>query len=398
MSAAAVSIRKAVPDDAAGVAAVLNGAILGGSPTLLDTPFSVEEERAYIEHLPARSFVHVAETPAGDIVGFQTVIPWSTFATTAFDHVATMGTYVDAAHRRRGVGAALARAASPPRSPSATTRSSPTCAPTTSTRWRTTSPLGFAVAGAARRAGARARPGRRRPVHRTLPEGGVTVLYVCATPIGNLGDVTPRVLEALREAELVAAEDTRRTRKLLSHFDIHTPLTSFFQHNELQKTDEVCGLLRDGATVALVTDAGMPGVQDPGMLLVQKVVSEGLEMTVLPGPSAVLTALVAAGLGGDGFRFVGYLPRRARELEAALKAWQRVRRPGGRLRHRPAAGAQPRRAWRRTFRTPAPPCAASSPRCTRRSCAARCSSSAGAIPCRVPTSARRPPFAARSPW
>ena len=149
------------------------------------------------------------------------------------------------------------------------------------------------------------------------------MLYVCATPIGNLGDVSPRVLDALREAELVAAEDTRRTRKLLSHFDIHAPLTSFFQHNELQKTDEVLRLLRDGRTVALVTDAGMPGVQDPGMLLVQKVVAEGLDMTVLPGPSAVLTALVAAGISGDGFRFVGYLPRRARELEATLTEWRR---------------------------------------------------------------------------
>jgi 16S rRNA (cytidine1402-2'-O)-methyltransferase len=148
------------------------------------------------------------------------------------------------------------------------------------------------------------------------------VLYVCATPIGNLGDVSPRVLDALREAELVAAEDTRRTRKLLSHFDIHTPLTSFFQHNELQKTDEVLRLLRAGSTVALVTDAGMPGVQDPGMLLIEKVVGEQLELTVLPGPSAVLTALVAAGIGADGFRFVGYLPRRARELEASLATWR----------------------------------------------------------------------------
>jgi 16S rRNA (cytidine1402-2'-O)-methyltransferase len=150
----------------------------------------------------------------------------------------------------------------------------------------------------------------------------MTVLYVCATPIGNLGDVSPRVLDALRAAELVAAEDTRRTRKLLSHFDIHVPLTSFFAHNELQKTDEVLRLVRDGATVALVTDAGMPGVQDPGMRLVQRVVAEGLDYTVLPGPSAVLTALVAAGIGGDGFRFVGYLPRRARELEARIHDWR----------------------------------------------------------------------------
>jgi L-amino acid N-acyltransferase YncA len=107
--AAGIAIRTAGPDDAAAVAAVLNGAILGGSQTLLDTTFTVEEERAYIAGLPERSFVHVAETAGGCIAGFQTVIPWNTFETTEFDHVATMGTYVDVAHRRRGVGAALAR-------------------------------------------------------------------------------------------------------------------------------------------------------------------------------------------------------------------------------------------------------------------------------------------------
>ena len=109
-AAAAIGIRKATPDDAAGVAAVLNGVIHGGSPTLLDTPFSVEDERAYIEALPARGFIHVAETPEDGVVGFQTVVPWSEFVTTAHHHVATMGTYVDAGRRRRGVGAALARA------------------------------------------------------------------------------------------------------------------------------------------------------------------------------------------------------------------------------------------------------------------------------------------------
>jgi len=149
------------------------------------------------------------------------------------------------------------------------------------------------------------------------------MLYVCATPIGNLGDVTPRVLEALGAAELIAAEDTRRTRKLLSHFDIHTPLTSLFQHNEAQKTEDVLRLLQDGKDVALVTDAGMPGVQDPGMRLVVRAVAEGLDFTVLPGASAVLTGLVAAGFDGAGFRFVGYLPRRARELEASLQGWRR---------------------------------------------------------------------------
>jgi 16S rRNA (cytidine1402-2'-O)-methyltransferase len=149
------------------------------------------------------------------------------------------------------------------------------------------------------------------------------MLYVCATPIGNLGDVTPRVAEALGKVELVAAEDTRHTRKLLSHLGIHVPLTSLFKHNEAQKTEEVLAVLREGRDVALVTDAGMPGVQDPGMRLVTKAVAAGIAMTVLPGPSAVLTALVAAGIEGEGFRFVGYLPRRARELEAALEDWRR---------------------------------------------------------------------------
>jgi 16S rRNA (cytidine1402-2'-O)-methyltransferase len=148
------------------------------------------------------------------------------------------------------------------------------------------------------------------------------MLYVCATPIGNLGDVTPRVVEALGKVELIAAEDTRHTRKLLSHLDVHVPLTSLFKHNEAQKTGEVLALLREGRDIALVTDAGMPGVQDPGMRLVTRAIAEGLEVTVLPGPSAVLTALVAAGFDGEGFRFVGYLPRRAVELEAALSAWR----------------------------------------------------------------------------
>jgi len=149
------------------------------------------------------------------------------------------------------------------------------------------------------------------------------MLYVCATPIGNLGDITPRVVEALRAVETIAAEDTRHTRKLLSHLGVHTPLTSLFKHNEAQKTEEVLASLREGRDIALVSDAGMPGVQDPGMRLVTRAIAEGLEVTVLPGPSAVLTALVAAGLEGDGFRFVGYLPRRAHGLEAALAAWRR---------------------------------------------------------------------------
>jgi 16S rRNA (cytidine1402-2'-O)-methyltransferase len=149
------------------------------------------------------------------------------------------------------------------------------------------------------------------------------VLHVCATPIGNLGDVTLRVLETLRAVDLIAAEDTRRTRKLLAHYDIHTPLTSLFADNEAQKTAYVLDLLRQGKNVALVSDAGQPGISDPGLRLVARVVAEGLPLVVLPGASAPATAVVASGLAADaGFRFVGYLPRQRRELHDAWRAWQ----------------------------------------------------------------------------
>lgn len=148
------------------------------------------------------------------------------------------------------------------------------------------------------------------------------MLYVCATPIGNLGDVTLRVLDTLRAVQLIAAEDTRHTRKLLARYDIHTPLTSLFEHNEARKTAYVLGLLRDGKDVALVTDAGTPGVSDPGSLLVAAALREGLPLTVLPGASAVAAAVAASGLvTDDGFRLVGYLPRRAAELRAAAGSW-----------------------------------------------------------------------------
>lgn len=150
------------------------------------------------------------------------------------------------------------------------------------------------------------------------------MLYVCATPIGNLDDVTARVLETLRAVELIAAEDTRHTRKLLARYDIHTPTTSLFAHNEAEKTGYLLALLKAGHDVALVTDAGLPGVSDPGLRLVAAVAGAGLALTVVPGPSAPVTAVVASGLAGDdGFRFVGYLPRRAADLRTAWKAWRR---------------------------------------------------------------------------
>ena len=147
-------------------------------------------------------------------------------------------------------------------------------------------------------------------------------LAVCATPIGNLGDVTLRVLEELRAADIVLCEDTRHTRILLDRYEISARLLSFHEHNEAERTPEVLRRLEAGERVALVSDAGLPGISDPGTPLVRAALAAGLPVTVLPGPSAVETALVASGLGGGRFTFVGFLPRRAGEL-AAL--WEEVR-------------------------------------------------------------------------
>ncbi|MCL6106492.1 MAG: 16S rRNA (cytidine(1402)-2'-O)-methyltransferase [Actinobacteria bacterium] len=144
------------------------------------------------------------------------------------------------------------------------------------------------------------------------------MLYVCPTPIGNLGDITLRVLEVLRSADLVAAEDTRRTRKLLAHYQISKPLVSFFEHNELKRLPALISQLERGETIALVSDAGMPGVCDPGYRLIKTALAKDLPVRVLPGPSATLTALVSSGLPTDSFLFWGYLPRKPKEREQAL--------------------------------------------------------------------------------
>jgi 16S rRNA (cytidine1402-2'-O)-methyltransferase len=135
------------------------------------------------------------------------------------------------------------------------------------------------------------------------------VLYLCPTPIGNLGDVTLRVLEVLRIADLVACEDTRHTRVLLDRHGITARLISFHEHNEEARLAVLLPLLREGKSVAVVSDAGMPGLSDPGFTLVRACAAEGLPVTVLPGPSAVSTALVLSGLATDRFAFVGFLAR-----------------------------------------------------------------------------------------
>jgi len=145
-------------------------------------------------------------------------------------------------------------------------------------------------------------------------------LSVCATPIGNLEDVTLRLLRELREADLVLCEDTRRTRILLERHGIDARLESFHRHTEASKEAAVLERLARGDRIALVSDAGLPGVNDPGTRLVRAAVARGLEVTVLPGPSAVETALVASALQADGYRFIGYLPRKEAQLRALASA------------------------------------------------------------------------------
>ena len=143
-------------------------------------------------------------------------------------------------------------------------------------------------------------------------------LYLVATPIGNLEDMSPRAVRILREAHLIAAEDTRVTRKLLAHFDVHRPLTSYFEHNKLSKLDRILAALTEG-DVALVSDAGTPALNDPGYELVRAALAAGHEVCPVPGPSAPLAALVASGLPTDAFLYLGYLPRKSSERLEALR-------------------------------------------------------------------------------
>jgi 16S rRNA (cytidine1402-2'-O)-methyltransferase len=147
---------------------------------------------------------------------------------------------------------------------------------------------------------------------------GAGRLVVCATPIGNLEDVTLRVLGALREADLIACEDTRRTRTLLDRYGIAAPLVSYHEHNEERRAAELVERMRAGEVVALVSDAGMPLISDPGFVLVRACVAAGVAVEVLPGPSAPLAALVASGLPADHWRFEGFLPRRSGDLRRVL--------------------------------------------------------------------------------
>ena len=150
------------------------------------------------------------------------------------------------------------------------------------------------------------------------------MLYLCATPIGNLGDITYRAVEMLRTADVIAAEDTRHTRGLLAHYDIHTPMMSYHEHNKEEKGAELIARMRAGETVVCVSDAGLPGIADPGGDLARRAIAEGIPVTPLPGANAALSALICAGLPLDGFTFVGFLPRKEKkrgELLARIAAY-----------------------------------------------------------------------------
>jgi 16S rRNA (cytidine1402-2'-O)-methyltransferase len=146
------------------------------------------------------------------------------------------------------------------------------------------------------------------------------VLCLVATPIGNLEDITLRALRVLKEVDVIACEDTRQTQKLLNHYGIQTRTTSYHEHNEMTRSAELVKDMQEGASVALVTDAGMPGISDPGYRLVSLAIRHEIPVVPVPGPSAFLAAIVASGLPTDSFRFSGFLPAQRGERRAALEA------------------------------------------------------------------------------
>ena len=145
------------------------------------------------------------------------------------------------------------------------------------------------------------------------------ILYLCATPIGNLGDMTPRVVETLRTVDLIAAEDTRNSIKLLNHFEIRTSMTSYHEYNKVEKADYLTEQLLQGKNVALITDAGTPAISDPGEVLVRKCMQAGITVTSLPGTAACITALTLSGLGTRRFCFEGFLPADKKEKAEILE-------------------------------------------------------------------------------
>ena len=149
-------------------------------------------------------------------------------------------------------------------------------------------------------------------------------LYLCATPIGNLEDMTYRVVRTLKEVDLIAAEDTRNSIKLLNHFEIKTPMTSYHEYNKIEKGKRLVETLQEGKDVALITDAGTPGISDPGEELVKMCYEAGIEVTSLPGAAACITALTLSGLSTRRFAFEAFLPTDKKEKQAVLKELEEI--------------------------------------------------------------------------
>jgi 16S rRNA (cytidine1402-2'-O)-methyltransferase len=162
------------------------------------------------------------------------------------------------------------------------------------------------------------------PTPSSLPPLMPGTLYLVATPIGNLEDITLRALRTLKECDLVAAEDTRRTGQLLKHFGISKPLLSYFQFNEAKRSEEIIERLRRGEKIAVATDAGSPGVSDPGERVVKAAVTAGFRVEPVPGPSALVAAVTASGLGTEEFHFVGFLAHKSGQRRKKLEALKEV--------------------------------------------------------------------------
>jgi len=151
-------------------------------------------------------------------------------------------------------------------------------------------------------------------------------LYICGTPIGNLEDITLRVLRVLKEVDLIAAEDTRRTSRLLNYYQIKKPLKSYHEHNERECADKLLEEFKAGRDIALVSDAGMPGISDPGILIIRKAIKEGIPVIPVPGPTAAVSALVVSGISTERFVFEGFLPRKGKKRKERLQELRKEKR------------------------------------------------------------------------
>src|SRR5580698_6975492 len=163
-------------------------------------------------------------------------------------------------------------------------------------------------------------PAQPADVSENLPDAAAPALYLVATPIGNLEDITLRAVRVLKEVDVIACEDTRQTQKLLNHYSITTRTVSYHEHNEITRAAQLVKEMQEGASIALVTDAGMPGISDPGYRLISLAIRHHVPVVPIPGASAFLAALVASGLQTDSFRFSGFLPAKRGERRAALEA------------------------------------------------------------------------------